>query len=78
MIENYKKGWERVRFLACDMRTFSFLENAVVLADLLLNPKATDYPIACYSDDILIDTYPDGHILTVYFKNNKMLYIRWL
>lgn len=61
-----------------DFRNFDFIEKVIVLLDLILNPKATDYPVALFSDDCPIDNYPEGHIFTVRFTDDKMLYIRWI
>lgn len=66
------------KYILEDMKSFTLLEKIIVILDLTLNPKAVDYPISFYDDNCPIDIYPEGHIFTVKFENNKMLYIRWL
>ncbi len=67
-----------LKYILEDMKSFSLLEKIIVVVDLILNPKSTTYPITIYDGIYPIDSYPDGHLFTVKFENNKMLYIRWL
>lgn len=61
-----------------DFKGFTFLEKIVCVLDLILNPKATNYPIAFYEHFDGADYLPEGHLLTISFIGKKLVYLRWL
>lgn len=60
-----------------DFKKFTFLEKIAVIIDLVLNPRAINYPIAFYEFENVYQL-PDGYIYAFSFKNNKLIYLRWL
>lgn len=73
-------------YLFDDMKTFTLLENIAVVIDLVLNPKALDYPIAVGNIpdksitpfDYLMFKRNTGHLVTISYVGDKFIYIRWL
>jgi len=57
---------------------FSIIEIFACIIDLILNPSAIDYPIADYIGDNIINNYPKGYLFTIYFKNKRLVYVRWI
>lgn len=66
-----------------DFKKFTPLQKLLALIDLILNPRATNWPFlyADYSKESDLPDAPDNHIIIKSFiKDNKIHYwcIRWL